>query len=390
MKWNDNEPAEDIIFNPTLLDVKIEPKSVEQYGCEFDRRFNDRYIPDESRQRLTDADLLNIKLEELCSSIFEAENDKDFAFVEPKACDDAGYDTCTTFSPNSDLDKDWIDSPSSVESFLSSCSEFVDSYQKSNQSNLILEAPSFPVSSPSFSTTAAQPIQDTIPQIAVTPIHQQTCMPTPRHAPSNTHISTPAHLPTQAPTRVPTPAHVSTQAPTHIASPAHVSTQAPTRVPTPAHVSTQAPTHIAIPAHVSTQAPTHVPTPAHVSTQAPTHVPTTVGLSTTDFNIFQSAQHCSKNFITKTTQQVPKVIKKPCLLSVAAESILGPNRGEDYDDISSVSPSSTSTQSPIGQSSIGQTVLDSSSQTSRYVFSKSLKTELSAATYNIAKHTPCC
>ena len=95
MKWNDNEPAEDIIFNPTLLDVKIEPKSVEQYGCEFDRRFNDRYIPDESRQRLTDADLLNIKLEELCSSIFEAENDKDFAFVEPKACDDAGYDTCT-------------------------------------------------------------------------------------------------------------------------------------------------------------------------------------------------------------------------------------------------------------------------------------------------------
>lgn len=165
MKWNDNSPAEDIVFNPTLLDVKIEPKSVEDYRCKLEDCFNNSPSSPAEKQPQSDADLLNIKLEELCSSYFE---EKDFTFVEPKACDDAGYDTCTTFSPTSTLDQDWIDSPSSVESFLSSCNEFVDSYQKSNQADLAFEQSN--LQSICFSTAA--PLQEVIPQIALTPIHQ--------------------------------------------------------------------------------------------------------------------------------------------------------------------------------------------------------------------------
>lgn len=81
-----------------------------------------------------DADLMDIKIEELC--YMTGENGQGFVFVEPKGCDDAGYDTSNSFSSDNSsndqsLDHNWIDSPSSVESFLSSCSEFCD-YNSNN------------------------------------------------------------------------------------------------------------------------------------------------------------------------------------------------------------------------------------------------------------------
>ena len=125
------EPPRDNVYNHSLLEVKLEPKSLEDYGCEFSQcsAFSEqqRFSPPPA-----EADLLDMKLEDLCANYMD--DDNRFVYVEPQPCDDAGYDSCDAFSPEScDLDRDWIDSPSSVESFLSSCSEIVDSYQRNEQ-----------------------------------------------------------------------------------------------------------------------------------------------------------------------------------------------------------------------------------------------------------------
>lgn len=190
MKWNSDCDAasEEMEFNP-LVQVKLEPKSVGDYGCEFSERFHD-YYPSSSDTRQSSSvdgiDLMDIKLEELCSSYFPADNEKGFTFVEPRACEDAGYDTCTTLGSDScaNLDQDWIDSPSSVESFVSSCSELVESYQKSNEASLTLEPPELPPSAPTCTVdcvadcgvdcASEQPVQESIPQIAITSIHSHT------------------------------------------------------------------------------------------------------------------------------------------------------------------------------------------------------------------------
>lgn len=174
------------LLSHELLEVKMEPKSFGEYGCQFSQ-------PPLCQRELSpppaDADLLDIKLEDLCNNYMD--NDNRFTYVEPQPCDDAGYDTCTTFSPDSDFDRDWIDSPSSVESFLSSCSEIVDSYQRNEQHKrqLALEleqltrlptttvpmSPTPPtpptpptILTPSMETTPTVPLRIRIPHIPVT------------------------------------------------------------------------------------------------------------------------------------------------------------------------------------------------------------------------------
>lgn len=127
-----------------LLVVKPEPRQYiqqllrPQYPAEHDDNYGSQafdYYADAKEKfakDTADADLLDIKMEELC--YMTGENGEGFVFVEPKACDESGYETsnsatssyaCNTLNPTT-VDHDWIDSPSSVESLLSSCSEFCD------------------------------------------------------------------------------------------------------------------------------------------------------------------------------------------------------------------------------------------------------------------------
>lgn len=108
-----------------LLQIKLEPGILE----------NNNLLPSIPMRLMEspDADLMDIKLEDLCYTT--GPDGQGFVFVEPKACDDHGYDTSNSLSPQSSIaaDQDWIDSPSSVESFLSSCSELCKKmYQKEN------------------------------------------------------------------------------------------------------------------------------------------------------------------------------------------------------------------------------------------------------------------
>lgn len=195
MKWNDrfdDAPIEDNLFNSPLVDVKLEPKTLEQYGCQhYNFNTNLKCLPmaysDNGSESLPDADLLDIKLEDLCSSYYAANGGSEhepFTFVEPRPCnDDPGYDTCTTFSSteSGEADQDWIDSPSSVESFLSSCSSgMINAYL---EPQTLQPEPTFkpPTTVP---VTAQQPLIaqqpviaqqpcDTIQQAAITPINQQ-------------------------------------------------------------------------------------------------------------------------------------------------------------------------------------------------------------------------
>jgi len=101
-----------------LLDVKHEPASFDQYGCQYTSIQHNMNTP-------PDADLLDIRIEDLCYK--PNEDGLGFTFVDKKLTDDAGYDTSASLSPKSQhTDQDWIDSPASVESFLSSCSEFCE------------------------------------------------------------------------------------------------------------------------------------------------------------------------------------------------------------------------------------------------------------------------
>lgn len=90
-------------------------------------------IPGQVCDEPADADLLDIKIEDLCYAT--REDGQGFVFVEPKGCDDVGYDTSASLSPLSNdygtadrsiTDHDWLDSPSSVDSLLSSCKDFCE------------------------------------------------------------------------------------------------------------------------------------------------------------------------------------------------------------------------------------------------------------------------
>lgn len=113
MSWSD--------FGEELLVVKPEPRACEQMPR--------LVLPGRGCNEPADADLLDIKLEDLCYAT--RQDGQGFVFVEPKGCDDIGYDTSASLSPQSNEhsiehsgDCDWLDSPSSVDSLLSSCKDF--------------------------------------------------------------------------------------------------------------------------------------------------------------------------------------------------------------------------------------------------------------------------
>lgn len=126
-----------------------------------------------------DADLLDIKIEELC--YMTGENGEGFVFVEPKACDESGYETSNSAatSPygcngnNQTMDHDWIDSPSSVESLLSSCSEFCDYQTSASQ-----QCPQLYINPPN-TLTASSNSPPSLPAL---------CRPTPPTPPPSDHL----------------------------------------------------------------------------------------------------------------------------------------------------------------------------------------------------------